>query len=108
MAVTGESASSGKVAVISAPSLLGRLGATLTGAGIDLCTAASGTLEDTVTLLAVEGVKGLEFDSVIVVEPSAIVAEAAQGLRSLYVALTRATRRLSIVHSAALPQALDG
>jgi len=44
MAVTGESASSGKVAVISAPSLLGRLGATLTGAGIDLCTAASGRL----------------------------------------------------------------
>ncbi len=51
-------------------------------------------------------VKGLELDSVVVVEPSRIVAEEPQGMRSLYVALTRATRRLTVVHAEALPQPL--
>jgi hypothetical protein len=45
----------------------------------------------------------LEFDSVVVVEPAGLVAEGAQGLRSLYVALTRPTRRLAVVHAAPLP-----
>ncbi len=58
------------------------------------------------TLVAVGAVKGLEFDSVVVVEPSRIVSESAQGLRALYVALTRATRRLSIVHAESLPEPL--
>jgi DNA helicase IV len=105
--ISGESAAGGSVAVISAPSLLPALTAALTRAGIPFGTAADGALEDTVTLVAVEAVKGLEFDSVVVVEPSAIVAEAAQGLRSLYVALTRTTRRLAVLHAAALPEALD-
>jgi DNA helicase IV len=38
--------------------------------------------------------KGLEYDGVLVVDPDAIVAESAGGLRSLYVALTRPTQRL--------------
>jgi superfamily I DNA/RNA helicase len=52
--------------------------------------------------------KGMEFDHVIVVEPAQIVEEAAegQGLRELYVALTRPTRRLVIVHSRPLPKEL--
>ena len=52
--------------------------------------------------------KGLELDGVIVVEPAAIVADEMQGLRALYVALTRSTRRLSIVHSQPLPLAMVG
>ena len=44
-------------------------------------------------------VKGLELDATVVVEPAAIVDEEAQGLRALYVALTRATKRLAIVHA---------
>jgi DNA helicase IV len=51
-------------------------------------------------------VKGLELDSVVVVEPSRIVAEEPQGLRALYVALTRATQRLAVVHAEPLPDAL--
>ena len=43
--------------------------------------------------------KGLEFDAVVVVEPTAIIAEDERGHRLLYVALTRATKRLSVVHS---------
>jgi DNA helicase IV len=45
-------------------------------------------------VLTVKQAKGLEFDSVIVVDPDAI---AASGLRNLYVALTRATKRLGVV-----------
>ncbi len=48
----------------------------------------------------------LELDSSIVVEPSAIVSEEAQGMRSLYVALTRATKRLTIAYARPLPAPL--
>jgi DNA helicase IV len=51
-------------------------------------------------------VKGLELDGVVVVEPAAIVEEEQQGLRALYVALTRSTRRLTVVHARALPAAM--
>ena len=43
--------------------------------------------------------KGLEFDGVVVVEPDAITDESASGWRTLYVALTRATQRLTTVAS---------
>ena len=43
--------------------------------------------------------KGLEFDGVVVVEPDAITDESGSGWRTLYVALTRATQRLSTVAS---------
>ena len=62
-----------------------------------------------VTVLAAESAKGLEFDAVLVAEPSLIVAERADraaGLRLLYVALTRPTQHLAVVHSAPLPGAL--
>jgi len=41
-----------------------------------------------------------------VVEPARIVAEQVQGLRALYVALTRATRRVAVVHAEPLPEVL--
>ncbi len=50
--------------------------------------------------------KGLEFDHVVVVEPAAIVDEGDRGLRELYVALTRPTRTLVVVHARPLPDAL--
>jgi hypothetical protein len=50
--------------------------------------------------------KGLEFDHVIVVEPAAIVAAEPRGLRRLYVVLTRAVSRLSVVHAEPLPEQL--
>jgi DNA helicase IV len=52
--------------------------------------------------------KGLEFDSVLVVEPERIIADGPRGAAELYVALTRATQRLGILHLAPLPQALSG
>jgi DNA helicase IV len=62
-------------------------------------------LDAPVSVLSVTQAKGLEFDIVVVVEPDAIAAEAAQPGRDLYVALTRATRRLII--AASTPDWLD-
>ncbi|HUR75801.1 MAG TPA: ATP-binding domain-containing protein, partial [Sporichthya sp.] len=57
-------------------------------------------------VLTVGQAKGLEFDSVLVVEPSAIIEASARGRSDLYVALTRATTRLGILHTRALPASL--
>ena len=59
-----------------------------------------------VPLLTARDAKGLEFDHVIVVEP-ALVAAREQGLRELYVALTRPTKTLVVVHARPLPQPLS-
>ncbi|TSE01727.1 AAA family ATPase [Skermania sp. ID1734] len=52
--------------------------------------------------------KGLEFDAVLVVEPERILAEGPRGAAELYVALTRATQRLGVLHTGPLPRALSG
>jgi DNA helicase IV len=93
----------GTVAVIVPPSLLDAVGAALDAAGLRYGRVGEGALDEQVTLLAVEDAKGLEFDSVVVVEPARIVRETTQGLRALYVAFTRATQRLAIAHSESLP-----
>ena len=68
--------------------------------------AGAAGIEYDLTVVPVSVVKGLELDGVIVVEPAKIVAAQTHGLRALYVALTRSTRRLSVVHSEPLPDAL--
>ncbi|WP_410664785.1 RNA polymerase recycling motor ATPase HelR [Amycolatopsis sp. lyj-84] len=52
--------------------------------------------------------KGLEFDAVLVVDPVRILADGPRGAAELYVALTRATQRLGVLYSDALPPALAG
>jgi len=52
--------------------------------------------------------KGLEFDAVLVVEPERILADGPRGAAELYVALTRATQRLGVLHRGPLPAALSG
>ena len=60
---------------------------------------------DGIPLLTPRSAKGLEFDHVIVVEP-ALVAAREQGLRELYVALTRPTTTLVVLHARPLPAEL--
>jgi DNA helicase IV len=79
----------------------------LTAAGIEHGRATRAGLEMGITVVPVSVVKGLELDGVVVVEPALIVAEEQQGLRALYVALTRSTRRLTVVHSRALPPSMS-
>jgi DNA helicase IV len=57
--------------------------------------------------MTVREAKGLEFDSVILVEPDRIVAESKRGLGDLYVAITRATQRLGVIYSGQRPAYAD-
>ena len=50
--------------------------------------------------------KGLEFDRVILVDPAGVVAQSPNGGHDLYVAITRATHRLTVVHEGDLPASL--
>ncbi|MDF5758139.1 AAA family ATPase [Spongiactinospora sp. TRM90649] len=93
----------GRLAVVVPSSRLDELSAEVLGG-----TAGAPDLAEPVVVLDVAGAKGLEFDSVIVVDPARIVAESVRGLNDLYVALTRTTRRLGVVHDGDLPGPLAG
>ncbi|MFC4591558.1 HelD family protein [Sphaerisporangium corydalis] len=67
----------------------------------------AGALEAPVLVLTVTEAKGLEFDGVLVAEPGEILAESPRGASDLYVALTRATRRLGVLHTGDLPAVLS-
>jgi DNA helicase IV len=94
---------SGNVAVICAASQVDAVSDALNAAGVPHGVAFQQGLSHQVTLVPVGMVKGLELDATVVIEPAAIVDEEPQGMRSLYVALTRATRLLTIVHAQPLP-----
>lgn len=64
------------------------------------------TLESTVSVMTATGAKGLEFDTVVVVDPQAIATESRRGLADLYVALTRSTGRLIVLRGASIPASL--
>ncbi len=99
----------GRVAILAPEELLPGLSEALAVAEIPVVDARDmrkGGLSEPLVLLAADSTNGLEFDSVVVVEPGLIAGGTARGLRTLYVALTRPTQRLSIVHLAPLPAAL--
>ena len=66
-----------------------------------------GDLAGRVDVLEVDEVKGLEFDAVVVVDPQAVVGAGPRGVNDLYVALTRPTQRLTVLHLGSLPAGLD-
>ena len=106
--VTEEAAGNGvgNVAVICPRSLYRSVVDGFTEAGVDIGSAARDGLDHQITAVPVNLVKGLEVDVGIVVEPSLILAEEPQGYRSLYVAMTRATKRIALVHAQPLPEIL--
>ncbi|WP_236003782.1 HelD family protein [Nonomuraea antri] len=65
-----------------------------------------GGLDAPVAVLTVGQAKGLEFDAVVVVDPAGILRQSPMGGRDLYVAITRATRRLTVAHQGELPEVL--
>jgi DNA helicase IV len=101
-----EAVAPGQVAVVCPQSMVETVSAALASGGIEHGQATRHGLDQQVTVVPVGLVKGLELDAAIVIEPAAIVDEEAQGLRALYVALTRATKRLAVVHQRDLPEAL--
>ncbi|MFI5934821.1 HelD family protein [Actinoplanes sp. NPDC051494] len=96
----------GSVAVIAADTAVGRLHKQLAAAGIETATPDDVDTEARVTVVPATIVKGLEYDHVVVVEPAEIVAAEPKGLNRLYVVLTRAVSRLSVVHALPLPEPL--
>jgi hypothetical protein len=98
----------GTAAVLAPASLVADLAVALDAAGVQATDPRRDGLGAPLSLLPVDLANGLEFDAVVVVEPAAIVEESPQGLRALYVALTRPTRRLAVVHTRPLPSALRG
>jgi DNA helicase IV len=100
----------GRVAIIAPEPLMGGLAEALAAVDLPVVDARDmrkGGLFEPLVLLAADAANGLEFDSVVVVEPGLIAGETARGLRTLYVALTRPTQRLSVVHLAPPPAPLD-
>lgn len=90
------------LAIIAPGARLGELRAALDEASLDVGDVLTDGLSRQITLLSAEQAKGLEFDHVLVFEPVAIAGPDADWAR-LYVALTRATRTLSVVFSTELP-----
>jgi DNA helicase IV len=106
----------GSIAVICADGSAPAITSALLADGLPVATAAAdapaaaGTvagsaveLDSRVTVLPASLAKGLEYDHVIVVEPDEIVRGEPRGLARLYVVLTRAVSRLTVLHTAPLP-----
>jgi DNA helicase IV len=119
-AVTREEAAAtpGRVAVLGPAVVLPELMRALDEAGLDPVDPrdpSSAGLAAGLVVLPADETNGLEFDAVIVVEPARVAAvgeepadegppvTTTRGLRTLYVAMTRPTQRLAIVHAEPLP-----
>ena len=89
----------GRVAVIAPPARVAE-----TAAALDL--APGPDLDAPVAVLTPEQAKGLEFDSVIIVDPAGIEQASPRGRADLYVALTRTTRRLGLISHGEMPRDL--
>jgi DNA helicase IV len=92
----------GSAAVIASDEQVPALRRALAAARVGHQVLDSGGEHERLTLVPVTLAKGLEFDDVIVVEPGRIAAQP-RGLHRLYVALTRAVSRLTVLHSEPLP-----
>ncbi|MCY3634945.1 MAG: AAA family ATPase [bacterium] len=96
----------GNLAVICHNELADAISEALTSANVDHGLVYERGLESRVTIVPVELVKGLEVDTAIVAEPADICEKLPKGMRALYVAMTRATQRLVVVHARPLPESL--
>ncbi|MFJ2649598.1 HelD family protein [Streptomyces sp. NPDC087420] len=100
--LAAEHPSEGRLAVIAPPALVPELGAELP----DASWGVAPDLTRRVVVLDPRQAKGLEFDTVIVVDPEGILDGSPRGTNDLYVALTRTTQRLGIVRNAEVPSRL--
>ncbi|MFF7688371.1 HelD family protein [Streptomyces syringium] len=97
----------GSIGLIAADARIAALADVLTAAGLPFLSPGEETSADArLTLVPATLAKGLEYDYVVLDEPSAVVSgepDERTGLRRLYVALTRAVSGLTVVHAAPLP-----
>jgi DNA helicase IV len=102
VAVEAEFLGDGRLAVIVPDGRIEPLGAAVSGA-VPAAFGDSPDLTSRVVVLGVRQAKGLEFDSVLIADPGAILAESPRGRNDLYVAMTRSTQRLGILHVEPVP-----
>jgi DNA helicase IV len=93
--------------VIAADDQIPALAAELRAAAVAHTVLEGAATGELITLVPVTLAKGLEFDQVIVYEPAQIARAETRGLHRLYVALTRAVSRLTVLHSEPLPEPLQ-
>ena len=98
-----EMAEDGKLAVIAPGAQVAELAQAIPAA---VPGDRTEVLDSSVALLTVGQSKGLEFDRVVLVDPAGILAQSPAGGHDLYVAITRATHRLTVVHDGDLPPSL--
>ena len=94
------------VAVIAMPARVDELRAAIEARGMVLAEPGEVEPDRPIVVVPAPLAKGLEFDGVIVVEPSEIAASGPHGVRLLFVALTRAVQHLAIAHTGDLPPEL--
>ncbi|WP_347404428.1 hypothetical protein [Streptomyces sp. MST-110588] len=103
LAALGGDGRDGRLAVIAAERAVPALAEALP----DVARGASpGALDAPVVLLTATQAKGLEFDRAVLADPQGIVARSPRGGQDLYVAITRVTRRLTVVYEGELPALL--
>ena len=98
--------SGGRLAVVTTPARYASTLAALREALPDVGSGAT-ALDSAVAVLTVAEAKGLEFDGVVLVEPAEVLADSARGAGDLYVAMTRPTQRLRVLHARPLPPGLN-
>ena len=96
----------GTLAVIAVHSSVSALHAELAAEFGDGVGLGADGLQAPITVLSAQEAKGLEFDSVVIVDPAGVVADTERGAAALYVAMTRPTQRLTFVSSGPLPAGL--
>jgi DNA helicase IV len=96
----------GRLGVLVPATALDELGGAVTDALPEAAVGGQADLECRTVVLTVRQAKGLEFDSVVVVDPGRMIAESPRGHSDLYVALTRPTRQLTVLYPGELPGAL--
>jgi DNA helicase IV len=93
----------GRLAVIAPDALIPALGSAVPEA---IPGDRPESLDAAAALLTVSQAKGLEFDRVIVADPNGILTQSENGAHDLYVAITRATHRLTVIYDGDLPASL--
>lgn len=73
----------------------------------DRVGSGSGGLSQDIVVITARESKGLEFDGVLILEPAELVDEVDGGVGDLYVAMTRTTQRLHVVHARELPEGME-
>jgi superfamily I DNA/RNA helicase len=94
----------GRLAVIAPGALITELARALPAA---IPGDQAEVLDSPVALLTVGQSKGLEFDRVVLADPAGILDQSPAGGHDLYVAISRATHRLTVVHDGDLPASLS-